>query len=263
MNVVFRAALAVLFLVATPLAIAQPAPPPAPAPGGPVAAPVPNNWERTNVSFGLNTYTGDTDSQQLMTQLNSTVELGRLESDMIGNVGIAQSEGQHQSNQEELDWAFRYTLRPSSHWFAMIHTWYEHDETAGIDFRGAIGPGVGIHAIDNKKMRLTLEGGLAATTEEQVHDQRYVAVFFDPSLRWNITKLLNLQHKTNFRFNTRDHRDVRIYTNEDLTLAITKRVGIGFGFTIDFDNQPVVGHRKTDIQTATTLTVALGRQQQP
>lgn len=232
------------------------------APGQPVVTPdMPGNWQRTNLSFGLNTYTGDQDSQQLMAQLNSTLQFGRFESDMFGNFGVSRSEGQHQTNQEEVDWAYRYSLKKKSNWFAMVHTWYEHDEISGIDFRGAIGPGIGVHAINSQNMRVTFETGFAATTEEQVHDQRYVAWFFDPSIRWNISKKVDFQQKLNIRQNLTDHNDVRVYTNADITYAITQRVGIGFGLTIDYDRVPVVGHRKTDVQTATTFMVALGKQQ--
>ena len=219
------------------------------------------HWERTNISFGFSTYSGDQDTAQLMSQVNSTIEFGLLESDAIANIGLSHSEGQHLTNQEELDWAFRRSWKLTNPWFLMLHTWYEHDETAGIDFRGSIGPGFGVHAVDNKTMRVTLEGGIAATSEQQVHDQTYAAIFFNPSIRWQMNKKVTLQHKTNFIWNTRDHQDVRVYTQGDINFSVTQRVGVGVSFTIDFDNVPVAGHHKTDVQTATNLTIALGKQQ--
>ncbi|MEO8033721.1 MAG: DUF481 domain-containing protein, partial [Acidobacteriota bacterium] len=198
---------------------------------------------------------------QVMAQLNSTVQFDRLESDAIGNLGLNHVKGQHVTNQEELDWAFRFTRHKSDRWFSMIHTWYEHDISSGIDFRGAIGPGIGMHIMDNATARLTLEGGVCATAERQVRDQNYPALFIDPSVRWNITKKTSLQQKLNLRFNMRDRNDVRMYTQGDLRYALTQRVGVGLSLTIDHDNVPVEGHRKTDIQTSTNLTIGLGRPQ--
>lgn len=252
MNFVFRAVLAALVLMVagtTPAQEPQPAAQPA----------APERWERTNISFGLSTYSGDVNSVQLSAQVNSTLKFTRLEWDAIGNFGLSRSDGQRDLRQEELDWAFRYSLKPSSHWFAMLHTWYEHDEIAGVDLRAAAGPGLGVHAIDTEIVRLTFEGGLAATTERQEVDHEFVAFFFDPSLRWMIGKKITLQQKANLRYNLEESDDVRLYFQSDVNFAITERVGVGFGVTVDFDDRPVRGHKKTDVQTSTRLTIGLGR----
>ena len=254
MNIVSRAAFAALILMMAGTAAAQEAAP------KPAAAPAAQDrWQRTDISFGLSTYSGDANSVQVISQVNSTLQFNRLEWDVIGNVGFNHSDGQRDLHQEEYDGAFRYKLEPSSHWFGMLHTWYEHDEISGVDLRAAAGPGLGVHAIDKDHIRLTLEGGLAATTEKQEVDRDYIAFFFDPSLRWAIGKKITLQQKMNFRYDIEEKDDVRVYWQSDLNFAVTQRVGVGFGVTVDFDNIPVQGHKRMDVETSTHLTIALGR----
>jgi putative salt-induced outer membrane protein YdiY len=160
---------------------------------------------------------------------------------------------------EEVDWAFRITGKDpkKQRWFPMIHTWAEHDELPGIDYRLAAGPGIGMHVRDDSKMRVTLEGGFAYTDERQIHPQKFATLFFDPSVRWTINQKTSLQEKVNFRYNAERSRDVRVHSESDLNVQMTQRVSLSFSVTLDFDNEPVQGHKKFDMQTSTNVSFNL------
>lgn len=243
---------AILIMLAAALpSLGQAAPPPSLSPTGPWPT---GPWDQTSISFGLSTYSGTINSTQFTAQLNSTFRRGRTESEALGNVGFLRARGQRLSSQGELDWALRFAPRdPKGRLFSVIHTWFERDENSGIDFRGSVGGGVGTHLINNAKTRLTLEGGVAATTEKQVVDKNYPELFFDPTLRSHLSSSATVQEKLYFRYDLHNQTDVRVYSDSGLNFQITKRVGIGLHLVLDFDNEPVRDRKKLDIQSSTNL----------
>ncbi len=236
----------------------------------PPTAAAPASWEQLKVGFGLSTYNGGvtgtnpvSNSIAFSTQISSTVKNGRLESDALGAADFVHAGGAHLINQETLDWALRLSWnREQSGWYSLLHNWYEHNQSTGISFRSAIGPGIGRHVINNDKIRLTLEGGVAPTTEREQHkhNSTFVAVFFDPSLRWKIGSKASLQGKLNFRFDGHGSDDIRVHSLSSLGYQFSKRVGASFVVTVDFDNKPVQDYRKTNTSTSTNLSISLGRQ---
>jgi len=215
-------------------------------------------WENTSIKVGINTYSGDTDSTNLTIHADWNACVGLLESDFDFDSSFHTALHTDFIDQQKLDWALRRKFRPHSKWFAMVHTWAEHQESKGIDLRVAIGPGIGVHLIDNKRTRVTLETGVALTREEHDDgvDQDYTAIFFDGNWDWVINERTKLDHDTKFRLNTDDTDDLRIYSETDLSYQITKTVlALTVGVVLSYDARPVRGHKEMNVETHTMLKI--------
>ena len=215
-------------------------------------------WENTSIKLGLNTYDGDNDSISFSAHADWNAHVSLLESDLDFDAGFQKSRGQEHIDQQKLEWTLRRLFRRDSKWFMLVHTWGEHNQSTGIDRRMAIGPGVGLHLIDNKKTRVTLEGGVAITTER--HDDGvsddYTALFFHPSWNYVINDRASIDHDTDARWNSDESDDIRIYSETDLTYQITKKVfALSVGVVVNYDARPVRNHKRTNIETHTTLKI--------
>lgn len=215
-------------------------------------------WENTSIKVGFNTWHGDTDATSLIIHADWNACVGLMESDLDFDSSFHIARRTDFIDQQKLDWALRRSFRPHSKWFAMVHSWVEHNDSTGIDLRTAIGPGIGIHLIDNKKTRVTLEGGVAFTAEKEADgvDQDYTAIFFDPSWNWVINDRAKIDHDTKFRLNADDTDDLRIYSETDLTYQITKTVlALAVGVVINYDARPVRNHKDLNYETHTMLKI--------
>jgi putative salt-induced outer membrane protein YdiY len=222
------------------------------------AQPDPNLWEQTSLSLGFQTYHGGSDSVSLNIAVDWLEQFEKLENEAVVNINLSQSEGSSLYQSEDLNWALRLTpAHAKRRWFPMAHVWFEHDEIAGVDFRGTAGPGIGIHLIDTAETRLTLEGGFARTVEKQIEDVSYNTIFFDPTWRWNINKKARLKSKLSLNLNGTEGGDVRLHSETDLNYQITQRVSLQNSVKIDYDNHPVPGHEKTDIQTSINVSFSI------
>ena len=218
----------------------------------------PNRWEQTSLSFGFQTYNGSSDSLSLNAAVDWLEQFEKVENDAMLNVNLSRSEGSSIYQSEDLNWAVRLTpANGKRRWFPMVHLWFEHDEISGVDFRGTAGPGIGSHLINTRNVRLTLEGGVGRTIEKQVEDVSYNTFFFDPSLRWNINKKTRLKSKVSLNLNSEEGGDVRLHTETDLNFQLTQRVSLQNSVKVDFDNHPVPGHEKTDVQTSINVSFSI------
>ncbi|HUJ13275.1 MAG TPA: DUF481 domain-containing protein [Thermoanaerobaculia bacterium] len=223
----------------------------------PVPAPAPS-WHETRFSLGFNSYSGDSSSISFSTRLNSKAVKDRRESELDVEGDFSKSGGRTFVDREWVEWAVRDRFSADRRVYAMVHTWIEHNQTSGIDFRGTVGPGVGTYVIDRDREKFMIEGGLAICREIQTQNSTFPLIYFDPQLQLAVTPQSWLQTYLEARANLEDHNDVRLYSETSFNTQITQRIGIQIGGRIDFDNQPVRRHKKTVIQTYTMVSLSFG-----
>jgi putative salt-induced outer membrane protein YdiY len=223
-----------------------------------------NSWEQTSISLGLQTSSGESTYIALNSAIDWCEQYTHVESDMTANASVSQSEGSRIFDAEGVDWPIRWTpVNRKNRFFPMMHLWFEHGEVSGIDFRGAAGPGIGSHVIDNAKMRLTLEAGFARTIEKQIADSDYNTIFVEPTFRWNINKKVSLKNKVASSFNMENRDDIRLHSETDLNFQLTQMVSVSNSVIVDYDSDPVRGHRNTYVQTSINLSISIYKGDRP
>jgi putative salt-induced outer membrane protein len=233
---------------------------PAQEPSQPASEPPPRFWEHTTIGFGFNSSSGNLDAKSLNARLESVIRWSRGELDATMDADFTEVKGQDLVDRYKLDSALRRSFARNSRNFGLLHAWLNRDQAAGIDFRHSFGLGVGRHVIDQQKGRLTLEGGVAMTTEELAGGdvrESFATLFFDPTLHWSLTATTSFQQQVNLRYNFEESEDHRIHSDSSIGVQITRRIGIQFSVLVDYDNLPVAGRKKTDVQTSTNVLFTL------
>lgn len=217
-------------------------------------------WQTTWIRFGLETHRGNSDSTFFTGDMDWNTNIGLLESRFDFDSSWAKTDRRKFVEQQKLEWTLRRLFRPHSRWFYLIHSWADHHELSGIDLRTAIGPGVGVHLIDTKKMRFTMEGGPQWVREKHNNGRResFGALFFNPTLTWHITDHIDLDHDMMFRKNLTEGGDFFIYSETDVDYRLTKVWFLSTCLIINYDADPVRGHKRMDIETKTAIKIKFG-----
>jgi hypothetical protein len=218
-------------------------------------------WDTTYIRFGLETHTGNVESTNFTGDADWNRTVGLLESRFDFDSSWWKAHGTKILEKQRAEWELRRLLRPHSRWFALLDSFAEHHETNGIKLRTAVGPGLGVHAVDTKKNRFTLESGAEWTHERHNNGftDSYAAAFFDEALLSHLTDHVLLDHDTRIRWDLSDTKKWHLYSETDLDFRITRIVYFSTGIIINYSAVPVKDHHKTDVETRTVLKIRFGR----
>jgi hypothetical protein len=218
-------------------------------------------WDTTHIRVGLETHTGNVESTNFTADADWNRTVGLLESRFDFDSSWWKAHDTRILEKQRAEWELRRLLRRHSRWFVLVDTSAEHHETNGINLRTAVGPGIGVHAVDTRRTRFTMEAGAQWTHERHNNGftDSYAAAFFDEAFLHHITDHVLLDHETRFRWNLNDTRRMHIYSETDVDFRITKAVYFSTGIIINYAAVPVKNHRKTDVETKTVLKIRFGR----
>jgi hypothetical protein len=218
-------------------------------------------WDTTYIRVGLETHTGNVQSTNFTADADWYRSVGLLESRFDFDSTWWKAHGTKILEKQRADWELRRLLRPHSRWFVLLDSLAEHHETNGINLRTAIGPGIGVHAVDTHKTRFTMETGAQWTHERHNSGftDSYAAAFFYEGLQLRLTDHLFLDHDTKFRWNLENTKQMHIFSETDVDYRITRAVFFSTGIIINYAAVPVKDHKRTDVETRTLLKIRFGR----
>lgn len=230
----------------------------------PAQQPPPSDlWEQLTIGLGFQLYSGDQDAVAFGVNVDWSEQFRRIELELSGNANVTHAKGDTTHHAESMNWALRWLAegRTDSRLYPMVHIWYQHDEVAGVDLRATGGAGVGSHLMETTAVKLTLEGGVGATTERLTGaaDKSYASLFVVPRLQSQLGQRAMLKSHLLTELNASDGGDVRLQHQTDFNVQITPRVGLQNSLIVSYDREPVPGHQPTNVQMTVNVAFSLTR----
>ena len=134
----------------------------------------------------------------------------------------------------------------------------QHDESLGVDLRATAGAGLGSHLVNRPKLNVTLEGGVGHTIEEVTdRDGSYITFFGGPLIRWTVNERVSVTSHSLLYENQERKTDVRINSEFDMNVQLTKYIGMQNQVLYFYDREPVTGFPPNSVQASVNLTFSL------
>lgn len=268
MSIVRAAVWVVIFVVAAaiPALAQQPSPGTgagvqAAAPGA-AATPAPTPlWTAVTTGFGVQAYHGDAETIALNVTFDWLKQFQRAEVESTVNGQLQLSKGSSTTRTGYLNSSVRWVGAGSkaATLYPMTHVWLQHDLTTGIDGLAIVGGGVGAHLLNAPTVRLTLEGGVGETYENQTDVRRYLTFFLSPALRWKMNDRASWSTHAVAYVNGASAGDFRMHNEMDLNVQLTQTIGLQNQLLASYDNEPVVGKQNTNVQLSVNIAFSLTR----
>lgn len=211
------------------------------------------------VGQGFQLIHGDQNALSSSSTVDWVNQTERFEAEATANATFVRAVGSWSST-ASLNWAGRIGSgqRRGRHVYPLTHVWLQHDEAAGVNFRGTTGAGFGVHLQSRPGLRLTVEGGAAGTTERVPgRSDHFFTLFGGPSVRWVLNERASLNAQTIAYLNGRTGRDLRSNTEADLSVQVSKRVGLQNQFLLFTDSYPPIGFENLNLQATVNVSFAL------
>ncbi|MFO1463415.1 MAG: DUF481 domain-containing protein [bacterium] len=135
------------------------------------------------------------------------------------------------------------------------------DEVKGIDLAGVGFLGVSHYFFRKPKYSLNVSLGYDYTFEDRIFpnpDVSIHAVAFGLNYQQQFNDHVGFGQKIKLLENGGNGRDLRLYTDTELKLGMTKHLAIVLGFHTRFDNEPVPGFKKLDTISDVSLALTFG-----
>lgn len=135
------------------------------------------------------------------------------------------------------------------------------DEVKGIDLAGVGFVGVSHYFFREPKYSLNVSLGYDYTFEDRIFpnpDVSIHAVAFGLNYRHQFNDHVGFGQKIKLLENGGNGRDLRLFTDTELKLGMTKHLAIVLGFHTRFDNEPVPGFKKLDTISDVSLALTFG-----
>lgn len=203
-------------------------------------------WD-AEISLGANLSSGNNDSSRLNTEFKAIrkTEIDKLTFGLSGEVGQNESV----TNAQRIEGVTDYQRDFSETWYWYTNAKGEHDDIAGLDYRTAIGPGLGWHAISTDTMILDFEGGPTWVAEKLRGESlaHSIRLRLAEHFEWQFSSFAKLYQDLEFLANAQDVEDwllnAEIGVESDLTRTLSLRVSA----ENRYDNQPAPGRLKNDL----------------
>lgn len=258
----------VIFVVAAaPTALAQ-----QPSPGtgagvqaaapGAAATPAPTPlWTAVTAGFGFQAYHGDAETIALNATFDWLKQFRRVEVESTLNGQLQLSKGSSPTRTGYLNSSVRWIGAGSkaATLYPMAHVWLQHDRSTGIDGLATVVGGVGAHLLNAPTVRLTVEGGVGETYENQTNVRRYLTFFLSPELRWKMNDRTSWSSHAVAYVNGASAGDFRMHNAMDLNVQLTPTIGLQNQLLASYDNDPVVGKQNTNVQLSVNIAFSLTR----
>lgn len=135
------------------------------------------------------------------------------------------------------------------------------DEVKGIDLAGVAFVGVSHYFFREPKYSLNVSLGYDFTFENRVFpnpDVSIHAIAFGLNYQQQFNDHVGFGQKIKLLENGGNGRDLRLFTDTELKLGMTKHLAIVLGFHTRFDNDPVPGFKKLDTISDVSLALTFG-----
>lgn len=135
------------------------------------------------------------------------------------------------------------------------------DEIKGIDLAGNGFAGVSHYWLRAPTYSLNTALGYDFTHEDRVFPAPSVdihAILFSINYQQQFKSYLGFSQAVQLLENAGNGRDLRLNTDTELKVVLTKHFGLVFGFHLRFDNLPVPGFKKLDTISDVSLAVTFG-----
>lgn len=154
---------------------------------------------------------------------------------------------------------YRYTITEGFFWYTGLG--WMRNRPAGIDSRYAGGGGVGYRFLKTEGTSLVGEAGVDYTKEKQINGDRNSFagarefLGFDRALSPTSKFNAELEVLENFK----ESKDLRAKVMTSVTASLTKKLALKAGYTVLYDNQPVVVDVPGDTAGVATDTFVFDR----
>ena len=135
------------------------------------------------------------------------------------------------------------------------------DEIKGIDLAANAFAGISHYWLRTPKYSLNTALGYDYTHEDRVFPAPSVdihAILFSISYQHQFKDYLGFAQNVIVLENGGNGRDVRVNSDTELKVDLTKHFGLVFGFHLRFDNEPVPGFEKLDTISDISLAITFG-----
>ncbi|MFC1500884.1 YdiY family protein [Elusimicrobiota bacterium] len=213
-------------------------------------------WEIKS-SLGYNSFSGNTDSQQLAIDVFANRKTNGDEFTVSGNTYYSAISGQLDAERwyNMVRYAFSFGEK---RWFNFYKVETDHDRFTNIDYRIVPSIGVGYWHSDKPDWKLMGEVGAgyvytAYTSTSSVENNGIILVarvflekgVFDSS---KITQQVKFYHSLD------DINNFRIFSETSFINPVNKNISIKFSLVDEYNSQPAVGAEKNDLRFMTLLT---------
>lgn len=148
------------------------------------------------------------------------------------------------------------TLSPRT--FASVDASALHDNVAAIDYRAAIGPGLGVYLQNTDRKVLTLEAG-PSYVWEKVDGERDHFLALRAAVRkvCQATENAKLVSSLEYLAEAEDFDNYLLNAEVALVAALNDRLGLRLGLRNQYDNTPAAGKERNDLSVIAGLSFQL------
>lgn len=145
--------------------------------------------------------------------------------------------------------AMKYDYFLTNHAYSFLALELLNDTFKDINLRTVAGPGVGYQVWDDKNKSLSIELGVAYTSEdrEESEDEEWVAGRSSVSLRLNAFDIATLSDSVLAYMNLEDDDNYQIRNEASISSALGSSWSLKVSNIIEYDNTPADGVEKTDV----------------
>lgn len=220
----------------------------------------PRHPERTQthgrITVGGNMASGNTESSSLHVAGEFVARNPSQQIRLDGEINEAEQNGANTASNWRTGLKYDHFLRDDGRGYWYVNNGFARDRRADLDLRATLGAGAGRFLIDEKTLKVSLEGG--ATLVHETYGSGVVQRFpgARAALRYDHTLLdgrLALYHSSEVLVNLDDAKDTLWLTRTGARLPMTEQLGVSAEVKVDYDNVPAAGKKKTD----TTFVVGM------
>jgi putative salt-induced outer membrane protein YdiY len=219
------------------------------------------NGVKTTLSLGATFTDGNSETMQANASLVTEGEkegLGSLRAGLEGNYGESTVDGKDETTVENAR-AFanaRKTL--SARTFASLNADALYDDIARVDYRAALGPGLGVYLLKNEKTSLTVEAGPSYVWEEvaDVSDD-YLALRFAERCEHALSDTARVWQSLEFMPTSDDFDDYLLNAEIGVEAALNTHMNLRLVLQNKYDSTPGPALEKSDTALVAGLSVSL------
>jgi putative salt-induced outer membrane protein YdiY len=148
------------------------------------------------------------------------------------------------------------TLSPKT--FALVDGSVRHDDIALIDYRAALGPGLGVYVVKTDKRELSLEAGPSYVWEKvDGATDDYLALRFAQRYTCQVLPNAKLVQSLEYVPEAEDFDNYLLTAEAGVEAAMSERLGLRMVVQNKYDNTPAAGAERNDLSVIAGLSLTL------
>lgn len=222
-----------------------------------------NSWDKS-IAAGFNLTSGNTET----TLLNLAFAAKKEDSDgnifdssaafNYGTDDNARGPNSDDVTRNDVRGFARYDHLLSDNWYLGFGTSFLNDDLADIDYRVTVDPSPGVYLLKNDDYKFRVEAGPSYLFERVGGEtDNYFAPRIAERFDWIISCTSKLYEKAEVLFDINDSDNYIVNAEAGVEAALSTDLALVFAVRNVYDNQPALDREKNDLQTITSIKVAL------